>query len=176
MRQPWIALFSQTGSEIANIADRLGYWPDIIIVNERRVERIIDSRLQGKKVVFVSNKPSAMELLNIFQWVESPLITLHGWLRILPPEICEAYTIYNGHPGLITMWPQLKGKDPQQRAIDAGHGTVGCVIHKVVAGVDEGEVLAEQSFSTCGLESSDIFRILSETSMKLWLQFLKDKV
>lgn len=176
MDKPWIALFSQTGSEIANIADRLGRWPDIIVVNERNIDRTIDSRLQGKKVVFVPNRPSVMELVNIFQWVESPLITLHGWLRIIPPEICEAYKIYNGHPGLITKWPGLKGKDPQQRAIDAGHGEVGCVIHEVTSGVDEGKIISEDYFSTLGLDNSDIFRILSETSLKLWLKFLKDKV
>ena len=37
-----------------------------------------------------------------------------------PGEVCEKRNIYNGHPGLITQYPQLKGKDPQQKAIDLG--------------------------------------------------------
>tara|TARA_R100001015_G_C4582638_1_gene138940 strand:+ start:376 stop:906 length:531 start_codon:yes stop_codon:yes gene_type:complete len=176
MGRPWIAMFSQTGSEIVKLSEKVNRWPDVIVVNERNIDRTIDSRLQNKKVVFTSNRPSVSELVNIFQWFEDPLITLHGWLRIIPPEVCEAYEIYNGHPGLITKYPWLKGKDPQQRAIDAGHGIVGCVLHEVTAGVDEGRIISNDSFSTCGLDSSDIFRILSETSLKLWVNFLKGKV
>ncbi len=176
MVRPWVAFFSQTGSEIANLSEQIERWPDVIVVNERNVERVIDSRLQSKKVIFVSNRPSITELYNILQWFENPIVTLHGWLRIMPPEICETYEIYNGHPGLITTYPELKGKDPQQRAIDAGHGIVGCVLHEVTAGVDEGRIISNDSFSTCGLDSSDIFRILSETSLKLWINFLKDRI
>tara|TARA_B100001093_G_scaffold104826_1_gene97082 strand:- start:1539 stop:2066 length:528 start_codon:yes stop_codon:yes gene_type:complete len=174
--RPWIAFFSQTGSEIANLSEQLGRWPDVIVVNERKVERVIDSRLQNKKVVFVSNRPTESELINILQWFETPIITLHGWLRIMPPEICETYEIYNGHPGLITTYPELKGKDPQVRAINAGYKVLGCVLHKVSAGVDEGEIILSDSFSSKGLVESDIFRILSETSLKLWSNFLKDKI
>ena len=47
--------------------------------------------------------------------VDNTLITLNGWLRIVPPDKCAKYNIYNGHPGLITKYPELKGKDPQQR-------------------------------------------------------------
>jgi folate-dependent phosphoribosylglycinamide formyltransferase PurN len=176
IRLPWIAMFSQTGSEIANIAEKINRWPDLIIVNERNIERIIDSRLQGRNVVFVSNTPSVSELIDIFQWFENPLITLHGWLRIIPSSICESYSIYNGHPGLITRYPELKGKDPQIRAIENGYLSAGCVIHKVTAGVDEGKVLLERSFSIVGLDEREIFRIFSKTSLQLWLDFLKTEL
>jgi folate-dependent phosphoribosylglycinamide formyltransferase PurN len=44
------------------------------------------------------------------------IVTLHGWLRVIPAYVCERSRIYNGHPGLITKYPELKGKDPQVRA------------------------------------------------------------
>jgi len=176
VRLPWIAMFSQTGSEIANIAEKINRWPDLIIVNERNIERTIDSRLQGRNVVFVSNTPSIKEYVDILQWFEHPLITLHGWLRVLPPTICESYNIYNGHPGLITKYPELKGKDPQIRAIKGDYNTAGCVLHEVTAGVDEGSVILVEEFSTNGLDEREIFRIFSKTSLKLWIDFLKTRL
>jgi folate-dependent phosphoribosylglycinamide formyltransferase PurN len=165
-------MFSQTGSEIANIAEKINRWPDLIIVNERNIERTIDSRLQGKNVVFTSNTPSVEELGLLWLPYRSPVITLHGWLRIIPPDLCQRYNIYNGHPGLITEYPELKGKDPQIRAIQGDYTKAGCVIHKVTAGVDEGKVLRRKSFSIDGLEERECFRIFSETSLILWVQWL----
>lgn len=176
MIRPWIAFFSQTGSEIANLSEQLGRWPDVIVVNERKVERVIDSRLQNKKVVFVTNRPSESELINILQWFENPIVTLHGWLRIMPPEICETYEIYNGHPGLITTYPELKGKDPQEKYwenIDK-FDSFGSVIHVVNEGVDEGNIVAKYAVdkSFMNIETKDdVYRALRTTSLNCWTQF-----
>ena len=35
MANKWLAFFSQTGGEIADIAESLQRWPDLIITNER---------------------------------------------------------------------------------------------------------------------------------------------
>ena len=172
-RIPWIAMFSQTGAEIANISEQLNHWPDLIIVNERNIERTIDSRLQGKNLVFVSNKPTEQELEVLWTRYTSPMITLHGWLRIIPERLCNIYQIYNGHPGLINKFPELKGKDPQIRAFEGGYDRAGCVLHKVTAGVDEGTIIDYSSFSIKGLEEQECFRIFSKTSLELWLRFIK---
>ena len=171
-RLPWIAMFSQTGAEIANIAEQLNRWPDLIIVNERNIERTIDSRLQGKNVVFVNNKPSESELHELLSRFKSPVVTLHGWLRIVPEAICHQYQIYNGHPGLINKFPELKGKDPQLRAIQGGYEKAGCVIHKVTPGVDEGKILDYTSFSIKGLVEQECFRIFRQVSLKMWVRLL----
>ena len=52
----------------------------------------------------------------------------------------------------------------------------GCVIHKVVAGVDEGDILFEDEIPANNLEVDDIFRILKDRSYRLWCIFLKDKL
>ena len=177
MKRPWIAFFSQTGSEIADIIKSTGREPDLIVTNERpSALRTIDKRIKGG--VMLPNKPSLAEYREVLKDFDNPIITLHGWLRVVPSEICAEYEIYNGHPGLITEYPELKGKDPQQRAyfgIQTGkYRIAGAVIHKVVPEVDEGEILEQESFGIKDkLSLDELFRILKEVSLDMWVKFLK---
>ena len=149
MKKPWIAFFSQTGTEIVDLAESLGRWPDLIVTNQRPAGlRVINKKLKEADVlVTVSNRPSVSELEEVIGYYKDPIVTLHGWLRVMPPSICEKYTIFNGHPGLITEYPELKGKDPQIRAFEGKYPVIGCVLHRVTAGVDEGRVIAEERFN-----------------------------
>jgi methionyl-tRNA formyltransferase len=175
MSRPWIAFFSQTGSEIVEVSKLLGRWPDLIITNERPDHsRKIHPALEDKHLVFVENKPTEEELLQILSYYKDPIITLHGWLRIMPADICNRFEIYNGHPGLITEHEILKGKDPQQKAFDLGLESSGCVIHRVIEGVDEGEILRSRKVSIKGLEIGEVFYILHSISVSLWVDFLKN--
>ena len=174
MDRPWIAFFSQTGGEIADIANSIGRWPDVIITNERPEHlRTIDERVEKQGYFTWANKPSEEDYINQFEKYSNPLVTLHGWLRIVPPYVCERTEIYNGHPGLITMYPELKGKDPQEKAFNLKHEQIGCVLHRVTAGVDEGRIIAEERTNAFQLELDDIFRILKDRSLYLWTDFLK---
>lgn len=174
MDRPWIAFFSQTGGEIADIANSIGRWPDVIITNERPEHlRTIDERVEKQGYFTWANKPSEEDYISQFEKYSNLLVTLHGWLRIVPPYVCERTEIYNGHPGLITMYPELKGKDPQEKAFNLKHEQIGCVLHKVTAGVDEGKIIAEERTNAFQLELDDIFRILKDRSLYLWTDFLK---
>ena len=176
-KRVWIAFFSQTGAEIADIAESLGRWPDRIITNDRPDHlRTIDPRIEEKGYFTFSNKPSLEEYEEALFYFPEAVITLHGWLRIMPPEICEKYMIYNGHPGLITEYPELKGKDPQVRAFEAKYPVAGAVLHKVVAGVDEGRIILEERFNTFNLELDDLFRILRDRSLYMWCKFLRRNI
>ena len=170
----WIAFFSQTGSEIADIAHKLGVWPDVIVTNERPEHlRTIDPRIEEHGYFTWANRPEEEDYIALLEKYPHAIVTLHGWLRVLPASVCERSEIYNGHPGLITRFPELKGKDPQVKAYEGKYPTIGCVIHKVTAGVDEGEVLMEDRVTASGLELDDIFRILKDRSYRLWCIFLK---
>ena len=58
-KRVWIAFFSQTGAEIADIAESLGRWPDRIITNDRPDHlRTIASRIEEKGYFTFSNKPT----------------------------------------------------------------------------------------------------------------------
>jgi folate-dependent phosphoribosylglycinamide formyltransferase PurN len=125
----------------------------------------------------MSNKPALEEYEEVLSQYDNPLITLHGWLRVLPEEITNKYEIYNGHPGLITIYPDLKGKDPQVKAWEANYKTIGSVIHRVTAGVDEGPVVLERAYNSDKLLSlDDTFRILHNISTDLWIKFLKERL
>ena len=172
MANKWIAFFSQTGAEIADLSENIGRWPDLIITNERPDHlRTIDPRIVEYGYTEVPNKPTVSDLDAVLQ--DNAIITLHGWLRIMPEVICNKYLIYNGHPGLITKYPELKGKDPQVKAHKLGHEVAGAVIHKVTAGVDEGRIIMEEYFNATQLDLDELFRILRDRSLYMWSNLLK---
>ena len=175
MANKWIAFFSQTGAEIADISEALQRWPDILVTNKRPEHlRTIDPRIQDNvedRLVVLDNKPTIDDYEVVLE--DNAIITLHGWLRIMPKPICEKYLIYNGHPGLITEYPELKGKDPQIRAFEGKYPVAGAVLHKVIPEVDEGKIIAEERFNTFDLSLDDLFRILRDRSLYMWINFLR---
>lgn len=180
----WTVFFSQSGKEICDLAERLGRWPDKIITNKRPDHlRTIDKRLLERKIIYLPNTPSVEEYFEILSESNvNSLITLHGWLRVIPEEVCNKYNIFNGHPGLITSESEggygdlLKGKDPQQKAVDLRLPYSGCVVHKVTAGVDQGLILLSDQVRIEGLEVEKVFTILREASLDLWISFIKNQL
>ena len=171
----WIALFSQTGSEIADLSSALNRTPDFVITNTE-----LNRANPNVDVDFRLNNDEA-KTLNILENldlnIEKTLITLNGWLKIVPPDKCNNYNIYNGHPGLITKYPELKGKDPQQRAWDniGSYSKIGSVVHKVVPEVDAGEIIVEESVGTRDVYNLNrAYDMLKKTSFDAWYRFLKE--
>ena len=182
MKRPWIAFFSQTGTEIVELVEKLGRLPDRIITNERpahlrQINKQIFSWGNIEEIVYYTpNKPTVEDYERLIGKFENPIITLHGWLRVMPASICEKYSIFNGHPGLITVYPELKGKDPQLRAFEGKYPVMGCVLHKVTAGVDEGKVVAEERFNAFKITEEEMWRVTRDRSLFLWINFLSKLV
>ena len=187
----WISLFSRTGAEIYQISKRLGKFPDCIITNKPllKIKDVVPELIDeyDGPWVLLPSFPTVEQYENAFtltfnKEVSGPdLITLHGYLRILPLEICDRFTMYNGHPGLIdpklTLFPDLlKGKDPQQKAFDLKLPESGCVIHKVTTTVDSGDIVASRKVSIEGKSLEDVYSILHDTSVDLWVDFLKERL
>ena len=171
----WIALFSQTGSEISDLSSALNRAPDFVITNTapefRNQDVHVDYRLNNEE----SKTLDILENLDFN--TDKTIITLNGWLKIVPQDKCNNYNIYNGHPGLITKYPELKGRDPQQRAWDNidNYNEIGSVVHKVVEEVDAGEVIIERMVSTEYIGSLDAtYNALRTTSFDAWYKFLKE--
>tara|TARA_R100000084_G_scaffold89262_1_gene43258 strand:+ start:928 stop:1476 length:549 start_codon:yes stop_codon:yes gene_type:complete len=175
----WVAFFSQTGSEIVNISEEIGRWPDLIVTNRQggydKINPKISERLNAGKqrMLLVEKKPTVNRYHEAIR--DGSIVTLHGWLRIVPEEICDKYEIYNGHPGLITEYPELKGKDPQVRAFEGKYKTAGSVIHEVVPEVDAGKILHEHAISIDGLTLDEVYSSLHDVSTNLWIDFLREK-
>jgi len=179
--RPWIAFFSQTGTEINNICNSLGIYPDAIVTNRFNTDGVNkellatttfrEHKLNRTVWYMLPQKPTLENYNEILAHFINPVITLHGYLRILPKEICDQYEIYNLHPGLIDKYPSLKGFNPQERAFKEGYNVAGCVIHKVISAVDEGEILLSQGVSIKGLTLPQVYSVLYEVALDLWKSF-----
>lgn len=180
----WIAFFSQTGSEIVELVKEIGRKPDLIVTNNKEDKipyhpGIRELNKQGV-VIQIATHDLLMDYFRQHGHKQynpaETIITLHGYLRIIPPDICEKYNIYNGHPGYITAHPELKGKDPQVRAWEAGHRWVGCVIHKVTAGVDEGPIEDQTGVPNTANSLDELYSLLKRKSLYLWTKFMWRKL
>ena len=136
----------------------------------------VNTNLIGKApIAFVDPIPTIEQYLQYLH--EDALVTMHGWLRIVPGDVCEKRNIYNGHPGLITEYPQLKGKDPQQKAIDLGLEYSGCVLHKATAELDGGPIVDVSDKVVIESKTTDeVFASLHEASVNMWVKFLQKKL
>ena len=171
----WVALFSQTGSEIHEVSEKVGRYPDMILCNKQDDFESINSNLIGKtSIIFTDKVPTVDQYLQHIP--EDALVTMHGWLRIVPGEVCDKRNIYNGHPGLITKYPELKGKDPQLKAFKLELETSGCIIHKAIAEVDSGNIILEREVPIKGMWLPQVIDRLHDTSVELWCEFLTDNL
>lgn len=180
--RPWITFFSQTGTEIYNLSNALGIYPDCIVTNKQ--DHTTTNECLIKTTEFRQHKlnlpnlwcqlpktPIVKDYNNVLEIFNNPVITLHGYLKIIPKEICEKYEIYNLHPGLIDKYPEMKGFNPQERAFAEGYRLAGCVIHRVVPGVDEGEILMSQGTCIEGLNLPGVYDKLHSVAFDLWKSF-----
>lgn len=187
----WVAFFSQTGSEIVNISKKINRYPDLLVTNKQddkstNIHIIHKVREGNANLVRLPKWPKEIDYLKAAdalnysilndRWKEDVFVTLHGYLRILPDEFTKASNIYNGHPGLITKHPELKGFDPQKKAWNENHIRVGCVIHKVIPELDSGEVVAEKILHNNFETFIDLVDALHVASSELWINFLNDRL
>ena len=175
IKRPWVTLFSQTGSEIYNISKTLKRVPDIIITNKSK-EKVIDINQDlfyeyMDRIVWLPKKPTPIEYIQAIPG--NSLVTLHGWLRIIPPEVCEVYEIYNLHPAPLITYPHLKGKDPQIKTFEEKLKFSGNTIHKCIAELDAGPILAQNLLNVQNNTLDEIFSRTHKAASDLWVDFLK---
>jgi folate-dependent phosphoribosylglycinamide formyltransferase PurN len=177
----WYVFISQTGSEVKSISELCCVKPKMIISNNLgKISKDVLSWIQKEKITLYSlpSKPLISDYRNI-KIPKDSLITLHGYLRILPKEFCLEYeNIYNGHPALIleTKYPELKGKDPQERTWNEKekYPTVGTVIHKVIPELDAGEIILYNEANNISETKVQHYHLLKNLSLKLWIDFFEN--
>jgi folate-dependent phosphoribosylglycinamide formyltransferase PurN len=168
----WIALFSQTGSELGKLAHEFDKWPCLTLTNNKNYEQWVNNISPAVVSIMDTNA-----INNYLREIEPAFITLHGYLRILPDDICERHEIYNGHPALITHYPELKGKDPQERTWDnkEQYPIIGSVVHRCTAELDGGEVVKSVSYVNRCSNKEELYNKLKESSFIAWKFFLKGR-
>lgn len=174
----WVAFFSQTGSEIVNLSRSLKRKPNLLVTNSFEEKIEFHPGIRELKVTIQSARHDI--LMDYFrrQTILSPadtLITLHGYLRIIPPDVCKKYNILNGHPGLITLYSELRGKDPQIKAWEGNYPKIGSVVHKATAEVDEGPILSSIEYTNECKSLDEMYGKLRRSSLESWLKVLENE-
>ena len=82
-----------------------------------------------------------IELENLIAALRPDLVVSAGFMRILPEAITARFKIINSHPALL---PNFPGAHAVRDALTAGASETGTTIHWVDAGIDTGEVIAQE--------------------------------
>lgn len=81
------------------------------------------------------------ELEALIAALRPTLVVSAGFMRILPEPITTRFKIINSHPALL---PNFPGAHAVRDALAAGVSETGTTIHWIDAGVDTGEVIAQE--------------------------------
>jgi len=81
------------------------------------------------------------ELETLLAALKPDLVVSAGFMRILSEKIVARFKIINSHPALLPLFP---GAHAIRDALAAGAAETGTTIHWVDAGVDTGEIIAQQ--------------------------------
>ena len=175
MNKPWIALFSHSGKEIYQISTTIAKKPDVILTTNLDTNTWFPSLRHGFRVgiPFDENMHDVFDTLRMDEWKDA-IITLHGFMKIIPPDLCASREIWNGHPGLINYYSELRGKDPQEKTWDniESYQFIGSVVHKVTDKIDDTSTIKTYCMvnNTCN-SKKEVYNTLRRTSLVSWLQF-----
>ena len=141
------------------------YKRQVIFCDKKRVEW--HSSISSDTILKSHN--SIVKNLSILP--EDTLITLHGYLRLIP-ENAISNRMYNVHPGDIVKYPELKGIHPQAKALELGLSSTGVVIHEVTPEVDNGKIISSAQYTIDSKETKySLINNLRDLSIDLWCDF-----
>ncbi len=126
--------FSGEGAEVvALICDR----PDAQVLQRAEVRHI-----ESYTIPMLPDRAQwNLELETLIAALRPTLVVSAGFMRILPEAITSRFRIINSHPALLPLFP---GAHAVRDALNAGATETGTTIHWVDAGVDTGEVIAQE--------------------------------
>ena len=116
-----------------------------VICDQEQAQVIERARVAGIAVDVLAMKADRNQWnIEIFQLEDRKapdLIVSAGFMRILSAEFVERFKVINTHPALLPKYP---GAHAVRDALAAGEVTTGTTVHWVDAGVDTGEIIAQQ--------------------------------
>ena len=155
-RIPLAILISGRGSNMAALlkAAEDPDWPGdpvLVLSNRPGAKGLETAAAAGIATETVDHKPfgkdreafeRALDAVLIRHGIE--FIALAGFMRVLTHWFVRRWSgrLVNIHPSLLPKYP---GLDTHARAIAAGDRLAGCSVHHVTEGVDEGEVIDQES-------------------------------
>jgi folate-dependent phosphoribosylglycinamide formyltransferase PurN len=160
--------------EVFKKLQNLNIVPDIVYTNNFELKNI-DNKIKDFNLKILPHKEIESSLL---MEADKCIVLLFGYLRILSKEVCQKHDIYNLHPGDIVKFPYLKGKDPIEKYFELTRKwkrkicgcLLGCVLHKVIEQVDEGEILLRKTYTAKSVDEAYI--ICQQVAIWMWCFFI----
>ena len=182
----WYGLFSHTGSELEKLIESDA-------VDIPLYAAITDN------IDYVGNLPNLCKCYKLYSrgdvnWMlkqnhmveDNSLITLNGYMGIVPSDVLRnlrlrGCKVYNIHPAPIQLYPELRGKDPQERMYEGiqkrEYNYIGVVIHEVDEGVDTGKIVHWiLQMADHGMTKDELYERLHELGTQAWESFFRERM
>lgn len=115
----------------------------LVISNKSRAPGLVKAKRFGKPVFLMNSLLDYSQLDGVLRDHKIDFLILAGFMKILPVEFVAIWQdrIVNIHPSLLPLFPGLNAAEKSW----AANSNMGVSLHKVIAEMDEGEVLIQLS-------------------------------
>lgn len=147
----------------------------VLLVCDQPEAKVIEKAKQNQLPTFVfsagdyQNKVAfETEIVKELESRSVDFIVLAGYMRLIGPTILNHYPrrMINIHPSLLPAFP---GLDAVGQALDAGVKVSGVTIHYIDAGMDTGEIIAQEAVEvTPGMTKEDLQTTIQQIEHKLY--------
>jgi len=179
-----IAVFvSGGGTNLQNIIDAVedGTLPNVeisMVMADRdcyAIERSLDKDI---RTYVLDRKTFSEDAEHNLEEEEIDLIVLAGFLTILSSEFTEKWgsKMINIHPSLLPKFggKGMYGAKVHKAVLESGDKESGASVHYVTAGVDEGQIICQESFAIEeNDEVADLQRKVAEVESKIFIEAIK---
>jgi phosphoribosylglycinamide formyltransferase-1 len=181
MRARLVILASGNGSLAQSIIDATqsgSLNADVIAVVSDRADAYVLSRaakagIQTHNIEMVADRLEwDEELIGLLDSLQADLVISAGFMRILSPKTVEGFRIINSHPALLPLFP---GAHAVRDALEAGVLETGTTIHWVDAGVDTGEIIAQEKLEILSGDTEEtLHERIKVIERRLYLETLRE--
>ena len=118
----------------------------VAVISDQKDAQVLDRAHRAKIETFTipmlpDRSEWDRELETLIAALRPDLVISAGFMRILSHRITEKFRIINSHPALLPAFP---GAHAVRDALAAGVSETGTTIHWVDAGIDTGQVIAQE--------------------------------
>ncbi len=119
----------------------------VAVISDQKGAQVLDRAHRAKIETFTipmltDRSEWDRELETLIAALRPDLVVSAGFMRILSHRITEKFRIINSHPALLPAFP---GAHAVRDALTAGVSETGTTIHWVDAGIDTGQVIAQET-------------------------------
>jgi phosphoribosylglycinamide formyltransferase-1 len=129
----------------------------VAVISDKADAQVLDRALSASVESFVipmldDRSEWDREIETLIAALKPDLVVSAGFMRILSPKIVERFIVINSHPSLLPLFP---GAHAVRDALAAGATETGTTIHWVDAGLDTGEVIAQERLAILATDTEE---------------------